>query len=317
MRIIFATLFMVACAAFASEADFNGRWDITVEGATRAWWLEVQGAGTSAPRARFVSAYAGDLNQADEVSIRNGELGCVFIHKPRGGNATEPVGKTILRARLKAGYLVGTAETAGQPTIVWKGMRAPEIADRDDGSWVEAGPVRLFNGRNLDGWEPIEKDRPLKWRASGGILEVAESGPNANLATRAKFWNFRLHTECRLPTGGNSGIGLRGRYEVQVIDDYGRPPDAHSNGSLYSRIAPSLNASLPAGAWQSYDITLIGRELTVVLNGKKIIDRGWVEGLTAMAHDPYEGEPGPISLQGDHGPVAYRNIVLTPLVKRK
>ncbi len=115
--------------------------------------------------------------------------------------------------------------------------------------------------------------------------------------------------------GSNSGIGLRGRYEIQVLDDYGQPPNSHSNGSLYSRIAPSVNASKRPGEWQVYDITLIGRDVTVVLNGKKLIDRQVIEGLTAMGHDPNEGEPGPISLQGDHGPIAFRNILLTPLVK--
>ncbi|HSW49486.1 MAG TPA: DUF1080 domain-containing protein, partial [Bryobacteraceae bacterium] len=106
-----------------------------------------------------------------------------------------------------------------------------------------------------------------------------------------------------------------GRYEVQIQDDYGKPPSIHSNGALYSRIAPSVNACKAAGQWQSFDITLIGRDLTVVQNGTKIIDRQAVEGLTAMGHDPNEGEPGPLSLQGDHGPVEFRNIVLTPLVR--
>ena len=148
---------------------------------------------------------------------------------------------------------------------------------------------------------------------SDGILRAPGGG--ANLVTTRKFWNFKLHLEFRPTAESNSGIGLRGRYEIQVQDDYGRPPNTHSNGSLYSRIAPSVNASKPAGEWQTYDITLIGRDLTVVLNGTKIIDKQVVEGLTAMGHDPNEGEPGPISLQGDHRAIEFRNIVLTPMVK--
>jgi hypothetical protein len=114
----------------------------------------------------------------------------------------------------------------------------------------------------------------------------------------------------------NSGIGLRARYEVQVLDDFGRPPNTHGNGALYARILPSENASKPAGEWQTYDIRLVGRQVTVVLNGKTIIDKGEVEGLTAIAIDSSEAEPGPIFLQGDHGAVEFRNLMVTPLVKK-
>ena len=102
---------------------------------------------------------------------------------------------------------------------------------------------------------------------------------------------------------------------MQILDDYGRPPDTHSAGALYSRIAPSENASKPAGEWETYDIRLVGREVTVVFNGKKVIEKGVIDGLTAMAHDADEGEPGGIALQGDHGPVEFRKITITPLVK--
>jgi hypothetical protein len=108
---------------------------------------------------------------------------------------------------------------------------------------------------------------------------------------------------------------LRARYEVQILDDYGRPANTHGNGALYSRILPSENASKPAGEWQTYDIRLVGRQVTVVLNGRKVIDKGEIEGLTAIASDANEGQPGPLILQGDHGPVEFRAIVLTPLVK--
>jgi hypothetical protein len=114
----------------------------------------------------------------------------------------------------------------------------------------------------------------------------------------------------------NSGIGLRGRYEVQILQDYGRPVSLHGNGALYSRILPAKNASKPANEWQTYDITLVGNYVTVVLNGEKIIDNKEIEGLTAIAMDPNEGEPGPIVIQGDHGSVEFRKITLTPLVSK-
>jgi hypothetical protein len=317
MRYLTVLWILALGPAFAANVGFNGRWDISYPaGADRASWLEVRGAETSAPEVRFVSAYAGDLNRADEVAIRNGELVFGFRYKQRRQRGEEPVdAHTICRAKLSGAQLKGTTEIEGsnRPPVEWVGVRAPEISEKDDGTWREGKPIRMFSGKDLTGWAPLEKDRKFGWKVEQGILKAPGGG--ANLVSTAKFWNFKLHIEYRVDKGSNSGIGLRGRYEVQVLDDYGLPPNSHSNGSLYSRIAPSVNASKPPGEWQVYDITLIGRDVTVVLNGKKLIDRQVIEGLTAMGHDPNEGAPGPISLQGDHGPIAFRNILLTPLVK--
>lgn len=303
--------------ALAADADFNGRWDISYPGnPNRASWMEVQGAGTAAPAVRFVSIYAGDLNTANEVFIRDGELTAGFRYKQRRKPGEDPVDVlTRIRAKLDGRLLIGRTATEGstQPAVQWVGVRAPEIADKDDGTWREGKPIALFNGKDLTGWEPLERNRPFKWAVDKGILKAGGGG--ANLVTSGRFWNFKLRVEYRLAKGSNSGIGLRGRYEIQILDDYGLPPNSHSNGSLYSRIAPAVNASLPPGQWQTYEITLIGRDLTVILNGKKLIDKQVVEGLTAMGHDPNEGEPGPISLQGDHGPVEFRTITLMPLTK--
>ena len=316
MRTILTSLLLAASLTFAADSDFNGRWDITVSSGARAWWLEVQGAGTPSAKVRFVSAYGGDLNIADEVAVKGGELVFGFRYKQRRAQGEEPVAvHSIYRARLAGTQLIGTAETEGsnRPPTKWTGVRAPEIKDKDDGSWREGKPVRLFNGKDLTGWEALEKDRKFGWTVENGVLKAPGGG--ANLVSTAKFWNFKFHLEYRIPSGSNSGIGLRGRYEIQIQDDYGKPPNTHSNSSLYSRIAPAMDASKPAGEWQTFEITLIGRDLTVVLNGKKVIDKAVVEGLTAMGHDPNEGEPGPISLQGDHGPVEFRNIVLIPLTR--
>jgi hypothetical protein len=138
----------------------------------------------------------------------------------------------------------------------------------------------------------------------------------ADIMSEAEFWNFKLHCEFRVGKGSNSGLGLRGRYEVQIFEDYGRPPGKGGNGALYSRIVPTANASKPAGEWQTFDITLIGREVTVVLNGQTIIDHKEIEGLTAMGHDPDEDQPGPLSLQGDHGVVEFRKLTVMPLLRK-
>jgi len=142
---------------------------------------------------------------------------------------------------------------------------------------------------------------------------LKSTGHAKNLITTGKYWNFLLHVEYNVAEHSNSGIGLRGRYEVQIQDDYGKPAESHINGALYSRIKPLVNASKKAGEWQTAEIRIVGRDVSVTLNGQPIIVRQKIEGLTGIAFSPFEAERGPLELQGDHGPVEFRNIVLTPL----
>ena len=156
-----------------------------------------------------------------------------------------------------------------------------------------------------------------------GILEVSGSASHhsEDLKTVAKFWNFELHLECKLCPKCNSGIALRGRYEVQIAADYGAPPGIHGTGALYTRILPAVNAGRPIGEWNTYDIRLVGLEVTATLNGQKLYERAVITGLTGLASNPFEGKPGPIEFQGGElragfGPVEFRNIVLLPLTRR-
>lgn len=319
MRTLSALLVFASCAAFGADSQFNGRWDISVVGEPRgrAWWLEIEGAGTPAPKGKFVSAFAGDLNVIEEISIRNGELrfGWVRTDRPKEGEQPE-TRHLVYTARLAGDRLEGTFQVEGRnrPPVKWVGVRAPVINEKDDGSWVEGKPVALFNKKDLKGWRGLVPGKELGWTVENGILK--STGGANNLISDSRFWNYTMHVEYRVGPHSNSGIGLRARYEVQILEDYGQPPNSHGNGALYSRITPSENASKPAGEWQTYDIRLVGRQVTVVLNGRKIIDKGEIEGLTAVASDPNEGEPGPIILQGDHGPVEFREVVVTPLVKK-
>jgi hypothetical protein len=314
-------LALAAAPAFGADARFDGRWSITAftEPRNRAWWLEIAGAGTDQPRGKFVTAYAGAMNTIDEITVGQGEIVFVFIRKdrPKPGDDTPPrTARLVYKARLAGGKLEGTFEVEGQrqqrPPIRWVGVRAAVVTDKDDGSWKEGKPVRLFNGKNLQGWKSTD-GRPMNgWSVKDGVLVT--DGKSPNIVTEATFWNFKLHAEFRVAPKANSGVGLRGRYEIQIMDDYGRQPSIQGNGALYYRIAPAVNASKPGSEWQTYEIRLVGRQVTVVLNGTTIIDKGEIEGLTAIAVDPHEGEPGPLYLQGDHGNVEFRNIVLTPLV---
>ncbi|HRO70124.1 MAG TPA: DUF1080 domain-containing protein [Chitinophagaceae bacterium] len=134
----------------------------------------------------------------------------------------------------------------------------------------------------------------------------------SNLVTERKFDDFKLHIEFRYPKGSNSGVYLRGRYEIQIADSKGMATLKDQLGAVYGFISPTEMAAKDPGEWQTYDITLVGRMITVVANGKTVICNQEIPGITGGALDSNEGEPGPLYIQGDHGPIEYRNIVLTP-----
>ena len=303
-------------SAVSGDEQFNGRWDIrTTGGRSRAWWLEIENAGTPTPQGKFISAFSGDLNVIEDISISGHTLRFGWTRQERPSPGAEPVSrKLVYTAKLVNGRLQGVFEVEGsnQPLLEWIGVRAPVIKEMDDGTWREGKPIELFNGENMTGWVSWDGQEPVGWSVKDGAL--ASTGRGQDIVSQQKFWNFKLHVEFRLAQHSNSGVALRNRYEVQILDDYGRPPNAHSAGALYSRIAPSENASKPAGEWETYDIRLVGCQVTVAFNGKKVIEKGVIDGLTAMAHDADEGEPGGIALQGDHGPVEFRKITITPLV---
>jgi len=180
----------------------------------------------------------------------------------------------------------------------------------------------LFNGRDLTGWKLLNEKAACGWSVKDGVLmnrPVQEPGkPHksyGNLRTVQEFEDFRLTLEVRTLPKSNSGIYLRGIYEVQIMESYGKPVDSHHMGAVYSRICPSVAAEKPIGQWQTLDITLVDRHVTVILNGTKIIDNQPVLGCTggAMWSDVFR--PGPIYLQGDHSAIDYRNIKLYPVVK--
>jgi len=309
MRFLFISLLLVT-SALAADSPFNGRWIIPVPSRNRAWWLEVTGAGSPNLKGRFVGFPGGDMNDISKIVIEKDELRFYFDYDSRLTPGT-PIHQEY-RARLVDGKLEGLLHSE-EADLKWTAARAPAVNDRDDGSWHDGQPIEMFNGRDLSGWKGLDPGKELGWVIKDGAMSnVAKAN---NLVSDQSFWNFKLHVEYRVGPHSNSGVGLRARYEVQILEDYGDPKNVHGNGALYSRIMPRINASKPAGEWQSFDIRLVGRQVTVVLNDQKIIDKQEIEGLTAIASDGNEDQPGPITLQGDHGPVEFRKILLTPLVK--
>ncbi len=301
---------LLLTSAFAADTDFNGRWIIPVPSRNRAWWLEVTGAGSPNLKGRFVGFPGGDMNDIPKIAVEKNELRFYFDYDSRIKPGTRI--HQEYRARLAGGKLEGSLHSE-EADLKWTGSRAPTVRDRDDGSWHDGKPIELFNGRDLSGWKGLDSGKEFKWTIKDGAM--SNGGGGNNLVSDQTFWNFKLHVEYRVGPHSNSGIGLRSRYEVQILEDYGEPVNIHGNGALYSRIMPRVNASKPAGEWQSFDIRIVGRQVTVVLNDQKIIDKQEIEGLTAIASEGNEDQPGPLILQGDHGPVEFRKILLTPLVK--
>jgi len=321
VRSVFVAALAVCCfGASTDDQDFNGRWDITVSGSSsnalgpaHGWWLEVAGAGTDNLRGRFLGAPVGLLDEIPKLSISEGELRFALEAKFRKDHPAE---KGLYWARLEEGKLKGTFEIEGDPStyLEWTGSRAPALAEKDDGSWKRGDPVVLFDGHDLTGWLPVPPGRMVGWVVRDGALTSLAGAPD--LMSEKKFVNFVLDAEYRIEPHTNSGIALRGRYEVQIADDADRPVSNRGTGAILGRIAPTLNAEKAAGEWQMLGVRLVGREVTVVLNGIRVINRQSIDGPTGIAIDTNEAEAGPILLQGNRGTVEFRRIVVYPLVKK-
>src|SRR4051812_7953992 len=209
-------LLLLAATSFAADADFNGRWDLTTNQQRRgAWWVELMGVGTPGASGSFVSAHGGDRNKIDQITVANGEVTWVIV-PPTGA-------KFVYHAKLAGGKLDGAMTREGQSAapIAFTGVRAPEIAEKDDGSWKEGKPIQLFNGKDLAGWHALVPGAEMKWTVQDGVLKNAP--PTTDIVSDRNFWNFTAHIEFKIVEHSNSGIGLRGRYEIQILDDYGKP----------------------------------------------------------------------------------------------
>jgi hypothetical protein len=297
-------LFLTALGAEkeAGLDDYLGKWDIMLldTGTTfnACWWKVEKNDG--APAASLVWRW-GSVVPAQKVEVSGGEIRMVT----RDGKK-----ETTFRAKLEGDRLAGSVQDPDGKTYHFEGKRAPDLRAPASDKWGK--PLDLFDGKTLQGWRLRDAGAgKMGWEAKDGAL--VNSKPGMDLVTERRFKDFKLHLEFNVDKHSNSGIYLRGRYEVQILDDYGKPVEPHGNGAVYSRLAPRQNVSKPAGEWQTCDITLIGRELTVSLNGKPIIEKGHLDGITGGALSAYEDEAGPLLLQGDHGKVSFRNIVLTPL----
>ena len=290
-------------AEVAAGPAIIGRWDLTVKGPKEPYpsWLEVTLSGTRTLVGRFVGG-GGSARPISRVTFKDGTVH--FAIPPQWEKEDNEL---VFDATLKGDVLEGTLVTPAGERHTFTGRRAPSL--RREAAPVWGATMPLFNGKDLSGWTTF--GGTSQWSAEGGILKNAKSG--ANLVTTAKYTDFKMHVEVNCPKGSNSGIYLRGRYEVQVEVSPDPEPSSTHMGGVYGFLTPNENASKGFDAWQTYDITLVGRRVTVVLNGKSIIVDQTIPGITGGALDSDEGAPGPIYLQGDHGAVQYRNLTITPV----
>lgn len=283
-------------------AALIGRWDITVDvnGKPAPAWLEVKLSGVKTLVGYFVST-AGSARPVSEVKFDNGKFRFEIPPQWESGTSNLIIDGTVADAGIQ-----GTMTDCNGKQYSWKGVKAPYLKRTVAPTWGK--PVNLFNGKDLSGWKASGQNQ---WIVKNGILTSPKAG--SNLITEQKYNDFKLHVEFKYAKGGNSGVYLRGRYELQIEDS---KKDAHPNSVLFGGIYGFLTANemvtLGPDEWQSYDITLVGRLVTVVANGKTIISNQEIPGITGGALDSNEGEPGPIYLQGDHEPIEYRKIVITP-----
>jgi Domain of Unknown Function (DUF1080) len=281
-----------------------GRWDLTVQGADGPYpsWLEVMLRKETELMGRFVGQF-GSNRHVSEITYKDGELS-VRIPIQYERNKTD----LIFKGRLAGDRLEGTTEDAKGNTLKWTGVRAPALLSDAPPKWGQ--PVELFNGKDLSGWK-------LRGPAKGNCWSVVDGGltnapPCVDIITERPFSDFKLHAEFNIVPKSNSGVYLRGRYEVQIQDDVGKAMDSLRMGGVYGFLRPATNASGRPGEWQTYDITLVGRRVSVVLNGRTIVQDSEIPGITGGALDSDEARPGPLMLQGDHGRIAFRKVVLTP-----
>lgn len=326
--LVAAMLLLLTSSALAAENPFLGSWALTIPGGGAGWLGVVEKDGKLQSSILWGG---GSVVPVNETKVEGNTLVLTRLHRQERKDAqgqtvrtttTETITATIDGENLKLATVRKNPDGKESGKADFSGKRLPPPPPTPDLSKVKFGaPIALFDGKSLDGWKLIGGSAN-GWSVADGVLSnnpVQTPGqPHksyGNIRTEKEFEDFNFTCEINVPKGGNSGIYLRGIYEVQVADTFGRRTDSHNMGGVYSRITPSESAEKPAGEWQTMDITLVDRHVTVILNGKKIIDNQPVLGCTGGALWSDVFRPGPIYLQGDHTGVNYRNIILKPVVK--
>ena len=290
---------LLPLAFFGQSNPFIGRWgfDVPTRNGIGANWLGVSENGGKLEI--WFQPTGGNVFQIRDYKLNGSHLTLTISE----GEGNRP--PMVWDLDAKGGEVVGT-EKRGNQTLQLAGKPEPALNRTELASW--GAPLPLFNGKDLNGWEPIGNVAQNHWTVQDGDLVNLQRG--ANLKTTRKFNDFKLHFELNCPENANSGFYLRGRYELQLeYEPVGENPPNRAMGSIYGRIAPSVQLPRKPGQWESFDVTLVGRTVTVVRDGVTTINHKEIEGITGGALDADEGERGPFYIQGDHtGGLKFRNI---------
>jgi hypothetical protein len=306
------TVSLILAGALAAQApakaptadDYVGSWNVKITDAEDTF---VSGGFQITKKDGALSAGVvwrwGSYLPAKSVELKDGTL--VILREETKGKID------TFETRLEGASLEGKVTYPDGKVHHFEGRKAPLLLTKQAPVW--GAPVTLFDGKALKGWRLRDAKKKNGWAVVNGELAVVEPKDNADLVSEQAFQDMKLHIEFNVDPKSNSGVYVRGRYEVQILDnpDQKMALDAHGCGGVYSRIAPTVDATKPAGEWQTLDVEAVGRQISVTLNGTKIV-QGILDGVTGGALSPFEGEPGPLMLQGDHGKVRFRNIVVTP-----
>ena len=312
--LVFLAFFLLTSSALSFGSNENsssdsvqallGRWDLTLKSADHVYpsWLELRQENGKLT-AQMVGRW-GNARPLPKVEFSDGQL--TFVSPKEEEDL--PVDMVFV-GKLNGKILEGSVTGPKDGPWTWSGVRAPTLDRKGTPKWGK--PVSLFNGKDLTGWKMTDPNAKAVWTVENGTLVSPGHGPE--IINDLKFQDFKLHIEFNCGAKANSGVYLRGRYEVQVEDNSIQEPPSHHTGGVYGFITPKPEMPRKPGEWQSFDITLVGRTITVVQNGTTIIDKQEIPGITGGALDSHEELPGPIYLQGsEDNHVAYRNIVVTP-----
>jgi hypothetical protein len=279
-----------------------GRWDFTVPGANSnsSYWLGVTEKNGALDV--WFQPSGGNVIQMKDFKAEGSHLSVTVT----AATATRPA--TIWELDAVGGKLIGAIKNGTNSTPV-TGLPAPALNRPEPKAWTT--PVALFNGKDLTGWEPIGNPANSHWVVQDGLLVNTDHGDN--LKSTTAYTDFKVHFEVNCPDRANSGFYLRGRYEVQLeYEAPGTDPPNRSMGSIYGRIAPEPTLPRTPGQWESFDVMLVGRTVTISRNGVVTTNHKEIEGITGGALDANEGDPGPFYIQGDHtGGLKFRNITVS------
>ena len=334
-----AAVALMGLSVSAQQSPFVGRWNITGTGADadKVYFLEVTQNGDRL-EGRFLNRTAHATPLA-WIRVEGNEL--VFQYGRGEGAPADPVRACgpIYRARMENGKLIGhhtpapctlpPAGGAAAPApnapaapparpINWVGVRQPVWpASNANATHAYGKPVVLIGpGVGLDVWTGQTPAHPGGWKIVDGIF--SNDPPTYNPVSKQKFKDFKIEAELKLDEGQNSGLYLRGRYELQLALGTGPAATAGRQGfmAIYGWKAPDVtNAAKPSGEWQTLEAIVVGNRITATLNGQRIHDNAVLPAMTGGALDNDELAPGPIMIQGDHSRVSFRKLVVTPITR--